>query len=1092
MAVFKKFKKYQPSCVFYRLKIGNLRFEVANALLSIFKYALGILFSLLNLFFMRLPILLSSFVLLICLIGLPQTQAQETAIYRNAYTEFASAKANFNEGNYSLAQKRFDAFMRSFQYSAVNEVALMRSEAQFYHALSARKLDNANAELLLIKFVDENSSSPFTSLAYFELGQLYFDQELYRDAIACYNKVNNDVLTIEQQAEMNFQLAYSLFTSKQFKDAYRLFSQIINNKNQYYFDANYYYGVIAYFEKDYPSALTAFQRIEQNPKYDKALPYYIALIYYHQKQYDNLITYATPKAKTNGVKYQNELNQLLGQTLFNQQKFAEALPYLEFYTEKSGKVRKEDLFQLGFAQYQLKRYDDAIKNFTQLNNLTDSIGQNAMYHLADCYLKTDEKAKARNAFEAASRLKADTVIREMSYFNYGKLSYELNFQNVAINVFREFIKQYPASKQLTEAKKLLSSLLENTQNYADALEILESISDKTPDLWRAYQRILYYRGVEKYNDQKYDDALALFDKALDKSYIPEISALAHFWKGNIYYKQKKYNEAFSNLDAYLNASSNIEMSDKVNTATANYTIGYAFFKQKAYQDALYYFDKSVNAFVGANAPKSNKALGAQIYPDAILRSGDCNFMLKRYNQAFERYDNIIKYKMNGSDYAFYQKGMLAGLLGEYDKKIDNLQMLIKNYPKSFYSDDATYQMALTYVSLNNYQAAVETHQQLIKDFPESEYVPKSLVNLGLVYYNIGDYARSIQFYELLLKQFPKNIEAKEAMAGVRDVFVAQGDAEGYVNFTKKFPGMEVSNATQDSIGYEIAETYYTKGDCNNAVKEFTKYLANYPKGTYVLYAHFYRAQCYYSKQDYANAGKDYDYIVEQNRNPFTDQALDKGGRVALYINKDYEKAFNYYRKLYETGSRKELRIESLRGLVKSSFHLKKTAELEQYAGLLLAAEDNTPDDILDSYYFMGMLNYDAKNYLKARQNFQQVSARTTNEKGAQARYLTADIHFKQKEFDTAKDFCFKVINETASQSFWVVKGYILLADVYAAKGEIFQAKATLRSIIDNYKPEDELKKEARAKLQLLEKQEAEQSKLQSSNPTNDGYLELEK
>ncbi|QQS28465.1 MAG: tetratricopeptide repeat protein [Sphingobacteriales bacterium] len=1035
---------------------------------------------------MRLPFLLFRFILIIMLFGLTKMQAQETAIYRNAYTEFAGAKTNFIEGNYSLAQKRFDAFIRSFQFSNQNEVVLMRSEAQFYHALAARKLNNANAELLLVKFVDENNSSPLTSLAYFELGQLYFDQELYRDAIACYNKVGANVLTTEQQAEMNFQLAYSLFTSKQFKDAHRLFSQIINTKNQYYYDANYYYGVISYFDNDYPSALTAFQRIEQNSKYDKALPYYIALIYYHQKQYDNLVAYASPKAKTSGIKYQNELNQLLGQTLFNQQKFAEALPYLEFYIEKSSKVRKEDLFQLGFTQYQLKRYEDAIKNFTQLNNLTDSIGQNAMYHLADCYLKTDEKAKARNAFEAASRLKADTVIREMSYFNYGKLSYELNFHNIAINVFREFIKQYPASKQLNEAKRLLSSILENTQNYADALEILESIPDKTPDLWRAYQRILYYRGVEKYNDRKYDEALDLFDKALDKSYIPDISALAYFWKGNIYYKQKKYDEAFTSIEAYMNATSNPVMSEKVNDATANYTMGYSFFKQKAYEDALYYFDKSVNAFVGANAPTSNKALGAQLYPDAILRSGDCNFMLKRYNQASERYDNIIKYKMNGIDYAYYQKGMLAGLIGEYDKKIDNLKQLTKLYPKSFYADDATYQIALTYVSLNNYQAAVETHQQLIGDFPESEYVPKSLVNLGLVYYNIGDYDRSLQFYELVLKRFPKNIEAKEAITGVRDVFVAQGDADGYVNFTKKFPGMEVSDATQDSIAYEIAETYYTKGDCTNAVKEFTKYLAGYSKGAYVLYAHFYRAQCYYSKQEYANAGKDYDYIVEQNRNPFTDQALDKGGRVALYINKDYNKAFTYYRKLYETGSRKELRIESLRGLVKSSFYLKKTAELEQYGGLLIAADDNTPDDIIEAYFFMGLLNYDSKNYAKARQHFQQVSARTTNEKGAQARYLIADIYFKQNDLDSANTHCFKVINETASQTHWVVKGYILLADIYAAKGELFQAKATLKSIIDNYKPEDELKKEARSKLQQLENKKQTSQNFNRITPTMTG------
>ncbi|HRI29683.1 MAG TPA: hypothetical protein PK715_16605, partial [Chitinophagales bacterium] len=109
--------------------------------------------------------------------------AQETAVYRNAHALFIQAKEHYAEGNYALAHKEFDAFMRSFAFSNAPEVAVMRTESQFYQALTARKLHNANAELLLVKFIDENASSIFTSLAYFELGQIYFEQELYRDAI---------------------------------------------------------------------------------------------------------------------------------------------------------------------------------------------------------------------------------------------------------------------------------------------------------------------------------------------------------------------------------------------------------------------------------------------------------------------------------------------------------------------------------------------------------------------------------------------------------------------------------------------------------------------------------------------------------------------------------------------------------------------------------------------------------------------------------------------------------------------------------------------------------------------------------------------
>ena len=48
----------------------------------------------------------------------------------------------------------------------------------------------------------------------------------------------------------------------------------------------------------------------------------------------------------------------------------------------------------------------------------------------------------------------------------------------------------------------------------------------------------------------------------------------------------------------------------------------------------------------------------------------------------------------------------------------------------------------------------------------------------------------------------------------------------------------------------------------------------------------------------------------------------------------------------------------------------------------------------------------------------------------------------------------------------MAKGFLLLADVYVKKGNTFQAKQTLQSIIDNYEGKD-LVDEARAKLAAI-------------------------
>ncbi len=54
-----------------------------------------------------------------------------------------------------------------------------------------------------------------------------------------------------------------------------------------------------------------------------------------------------------------------------------------------------------------------------------------MYLLGDAYLKTGQKANARNAFLFCAANSSNAKQKEISQFNYGKLSYELGYQDVA-------------------------------------------------------------------------------------------------------------------------------------------------------------------------------------------------------------------------------------------------------------------------------------------------------------------------------------------------------------------------------------------------------------------------------------------------------------------------------------------------------------------------------------------------------------------------------------------------------------------------------------------------------------------------------------
>ena len=85
---------------------------------------------------------------------------------------------------------------------------------------------------------------------------------------------------------------------------------------------------------------------------------------------------------------------------------------------------------------------------------------------------------------------------------------------------------------------------------------------------------------------------------------------------------------------------------------------------------------------------------------------------------------------------------------------------------------------------------------------------------------------------------------------------------------------------------------------------------------------------------------------------------------------------------------------------------------------------------------------------------------------AEAKYMLAQIEFENGKYDECEKTIFALSENYASYDYWVAKGFLLLSDVYLKKGNTFQAKQTLKSIIDNYEGKD-LVEIARGKLAAI-------------------------
>ena len=95
-----------------------------------------------------------------------------------------------------------------------------------------------------------------------------------------------------------------------------------------------------------------------------------------------------------------------------------------------------------------------------------------------------------------------------------------------------------------------------------------------------------------------------------------------------------------------------------------------------------------------------------------------------------------------------------------------------------------------------------------------------------------------------------------------------------------------------------------------------------------------------------------------------------------------------------------------------------------------------------------------------------------NELTAEAIYHRASILYSQTELGKARKDIYTLNEDFSAYEYWVVKGFILLSDIYVKEEDYFQAKATLQSIMDNYNDEkDGLLNTCRTKLKEIEQLE---------------------
>ncbi|MEO6037920.1 MAG: hypothetical protein ABIQ93_05855, partial [Saprospiraceae bacterium] len=253
----------------------------------------------------------------------------------------------------------------------------------------------------------------------------------------------------EKVSEMTFCLGYVLFVTKQFSLARQYFEKLINEKNSRFYEAsNYYSGCIFFFENQTDASLECFEKLKGSLKYQKYAEKHRISVLYLQSKMNEVISSGTSIFDSIELGKRGDLPLLLGLAYLELKNYERADYYFELVRTDSLidatlYADAELVLKVAANKIKLNKLDKAMIELLggiYLKESSLAIQQATWYYRAQAYMANNDKVTARNCLAHSKAINYNPDAQEESALNYGKLSYELLYDQDAVTTLSTLIR----------------------------------------------------------------------------------------------------------------------------------------------------------------------------------------------------------------------------------------------------------------------------------------------------------------------------------------------------------------------------------------------------------------------------------------------------------------------------------------------------------------------------------------------------------------------------------------------------------------------------------------------------------------------------
>ncbi|MCS7228889.1 MAG: outer membrane protein assembly factor BamD [Candidatus Kryptonium sp.] len=491
---------------------------------------------------------------------------------------------------------------------------------------------------------------------------------------------------------------------------------------------------------------------------------------------------------------------------------------------------------------------------------------------------------------------AQVSLQEMRDFKFAYSLFEDGMYQLAFSEFQKFIKNYPESKFVEEARFFSAESMFKLGEYDSALKIYFSLLSDIPNT--RFKDKANYRIAEIYFRRKnYAPAIENFKKAIETSSDKLLISQSAYYLGEIYFEQNDFRNALR----YYTLSYEVDTTGEV-APYAIFSVGFILQRQEKFQEAIEKYETLIEKF-GEKSGKYDKILN-----DARLNLVECYYKLRNYRKAIKSALELAK--KSEDERIIFLLGESYYALGLYDSARFYYESYLKKFPSGEFKRHAVYSIGWVYYKQGKHREAIQIFDSLsrgndaianlslfylgevkkasgdtseaisvFKNFiqRDKDYSPlnaRANYELGLIYFSQGKYDSAIVYLEKIRLDDTSDVKMK-AFELLAQSYIRRGNYSKGASVLRMVRNEFKLSPESESINiYSEGVALMQAGEFREAIGVFEEFLSKFPNDINAEWAILYLGEIYYKLGDYKNARKYYNEILKRfPRSANAEQAL---------------------------------------------------------------------------------------------------------------------------------------------------------------------------------------------------------------------------